>query len=329
MNFKSRNQYSFLQKLIHKTILGSRYFKKLTFKFEKSMFLKSIIKNESSHIFIIGLARSGTTLLLNGLYKSGNFASLTYNDMPFPLAPNFWALLNKTNQNLSPTERIHKDGIMVDNNSPESFEEVFWSTYENDDEMVNFNMFISSILKKNKKDRYLSKNNQSIRRIQKISKYLNNCLILVPFRDPLQQCLSLKKQHNRFIKMQNEDQFITDYMQLICHREFGVTYRPFFPDVMKYDNFLEINHWLEQWYFSYDYVFNEMNYDNSIHLVSYEKLCKDSSTWNNILEIADIKVIIDINAKLPKKHKENFMYLDKKLLKNCHDLYSDMLDKSL
>ena len=72
-----------------------------------------------------------------------------------------------------------------------------------------------------------------------------------------------------------------------------------------------------------------MNYDNSIHLVSYEKLCKDSSTWNNILEIADIKVIIDINAKLPKKHKENFMYLDKKLLKNCHDLYSDMLDKSL
>jgi len=315
--------------MIHKTILGSKYFKKLSFKFEKSIFLKSIDNNESSHVFIIGLARSGTTLILNGLHNSGIFASLTYNDMPFPLAPNFWALLNKINQNISPAERIHRDGIMVDNNSPESFEEVFWSTFENNNEMENFNQFISIVLNKNKKDRYLSKNNQSIRRIQKISQYLQNYIVFIPFRDPLQQCLSLNKQHTRFIKMQNEDQFIADYMNLTGHREFGSTYKPFFPDSMKYDNYHEINHWLEQWYCVYKDILNISQDDNSLYLVCYEKLCEDAATWKNLLLKAEININVTIDAKSPKKHDEDFEFIDKDLLKNCHELYHDMVNKSL
>ena len=39
-----------------------------------------------------------------------------------------------------------------------------------------------------------------------------------------------------FIKMQKNDQFIVDYMSLTGHREFGLTYKPFFSNSMKYDD---------------------------------------------------------------------------------------------
>ena len=45
------------------------------------------LKNQS-HIFITGLPRSGTTSLLNFLYSSNQYASLTYRNMPFVLSPN-------------------------------------------------------------------------------------------------------------------------------------------------------------------------------------------------------------------------------------------------
>ena len=60
-----------------------------------SQFMREVIDFESTflliqmtvkeHVFITGLARSGTTILLNALYKSNIFASLTYSDMPFVL----------------------------------------------------------------------------------------------------------------------------------------------------------------------------------------------------------------------------------------------------
>ena len=51
--------------------------------------LPSPKNNSDDHVFVSGLARSGTTALLNALYQSGTFASLSYDDMPFILAPNF------------------------------------------------------------------------------------------------------------------------------------------------------------------------------------------------------------------------------------------------
>ena len=39
-------------------------------------------------VFVCGLARAGTTVFMRLLHASGAFASPTYRDMPFPLAPN-------------------------------------------------------------------------------------------------------------------------------------------------------------------------------------------------------------------------------------------------
>ena len=54
-----------------------------TFDFESSS--TSMAQNNDNHVFVMGLARSGTTVLLNALYESSEFASLSYKDMPFVL----------------------------------------------------------------------------------------------------------------------------------------------------------------------------------------------------------------------------------------------------
>ena len=73
------------------------------------------------------MARSGSTILLNSIYKTDIFASLTYADMPFVLAPNLWSKISliRSKSNLILKERAHKDGIKISTSSPEAFEEVF------------------------------------------------------------------------------------------------------------------------------------------------------------------------------------------------------------
>ena len=62
------NNYSWLQKKIHKIALGSQFMREITFDVENT--LSSAIQKSDRHIFVCGLARSGTTILLNALYKS-------------------------------------------------------------------------------------------------------------------------------------------------------------------------------------------------------------------------------------------------------------------
>ena len=95
-------------------------------------------------------------------------------------------------------------------NSPEAFEEVFWSTFPSKNPNF-FEDYIKLILKKNNKSRYLSKNNQNISRLDFLA---NNFLfiILVTFRDPLQHAQSLLNQHIKFSKKT----MMLSY-QCICH----------------------------------------------------------------------------------------------------------------
>ena len=97
---------------------------------EQSLFLNKHDIYEDNHVFVAGLARSGTTILLNAINQSKQFASLSYEDMPFILAPNFWTKINPAKQYLDVKERAHGDGIKISMNSPEAFEEVFWKTFD-------------------------------------------------------------------------------------------------------------------------------------------------------------------------------------------------------
>ena len=187
------NNYSVVQRFLHRSVLSSQLMREIMFDIEQSIFLKKDDNFDDDHIFVVGLARSGTTILLNAIYQSDQFASLTYDDMPFILAPNFWAKISPRKSHSESQERAHGDGLRVATNSPEAFEEVFWKTFA--DDLKNreelFIKFISLILKRNNKVRYLSKNNQNIRRLDLISEIFPRSKILIPFRDPRQQAFSL------------------------------------------------------------------------------------------------------------------------------------------
>ena len=122
------NNYSWLQQKLHQLALSSQFMRDVTFVVESSLISTKEI--EDNHVFVAGLARSGTTILLNAIYNSNQFSSLSYQDMPFVLAPNLWSRLSFNKQDTNLLERAHGDGIKVSTVSPEAFEEVFWNTFE-------------------------------------------------------------------------------------------------------------------------------------------------------------------------------------------------------
>ena len=82
---------------------------------ERGSFLKSAPPDNGRHVFVSGLARAGTTILMREIHGSGDFGSLTYADMPFVLAPNFWRRLSANGAKAKPrAERAHGDGIEVE-----------------------------------------------------------------------------------------------------------------------------------------------------------------------------------------------------------------------
>ena len=86
------NNYSWLQQKLHQFALSSKFMREAMFDVESSTI--SLNQTNDNHVFVSGLARSGTTILLNAIYKSDEFASLSYQDMPFILAPNLWSKLS-------------------------------------------------------------------------------------------------------------------------------------------------------------------------------------------------------------------------------------------
>ena len=81
--------YNNFQKFLHDFILSKKLINKSLFEIEKIICLKNLEIKNIAHIFITALPRSGTTSLLNFLFLSDEFASLTYRNMPFLLSPFF------------------------------------------------------------------------------------------------------------------------------------------------------------------------------------------------------------------------------------------------
>ena len=213
--------------------LGTDGMRSLFFNLEDKIFgMKSKIEKP---IFITGLARGGTTILLETLFSTGKFSSLTYRNMPFPLNPSLWGNLSKLLLSSGEKkERAHKDRIMVNLDSPEEFDEVFWLTfgkkeyvkmsslvpYQVSEEVLGkYWRYISRVTKKG--NRYISKNNNNTLRIDSLKRKFPDCRIIVPFRNPVEHAHSLYKQHKKYLKDHESDKFVKDYMGWLGHFEFG------------------------------------------------------------------------------------------------------------
>ena len=140
--------YSPLQKYFHDLVFNNKIINKSLYEIEKLFLKKDLGLRDEYHVFITSLPRSGTTVLLNYLDSTNLFASLKYLNMPFIMSPNISKFLYR--KNIKKKERLHNDGLKYDLESPEAFDEVFFSNNELylKKEILNF---INLILKSQKK----------------------------------------------------------------------------------------------------------------------------------------------------------------------------------
>jgi len=309
----SRADYTFSARLLHRLALGLPSVSKASFDID-GLFHDNHQKSEKGgHVFICGLARVGTTILMRTFYQTGQFRSLTYRDMPFVLMPRIWRQLAKTFYKAgTPQHRVQGDRIIIDYDSPEAFEEVFWRTYAGrhyilDDQLIphvvdeeliqRFRLYVGRIISSTanvEQNRYLSKNNNNILRLPSIRKAFPNSLVIVLFRDPIQQAASLWEQHKQFCKRQRNDKFSYDYMRWLGHHEYGLTHKPFyfgtdernFKGVQTQDDF---NYWLDLWVRTYSYLLNTE--PKSSVFVCYEDLCNSSEeTVSSLFELSELPI---------------------------------------
>ena len=316
------NNYSWLQQKLHQFALSSQFMRETTFDVEKRIISTNRIND--NNVFITGLARSGTTILLNSLYQSNEFASLTYKDMPFVLAPNLWSKLLFNQKDINKVERAHGDGIEVSTESPEAFEEVFWMTFDESDLYIKekFINYVELINKRYNKERYLSKNNQNIRRLDLISNTFPNSKILITFRNPIQHAYSLLSQHRLFINKSKKDKFISYYMKWIGHTEFGPNYYPIYNKDFYFKNDLDINHWLEQWYEVYKNCYESIKNKENFYFISYEKICSTKEYWTDILQILNIKETK--NCRFNESKKDISLQIDDEIKKKAFYLFDEL-----
>lgn len=234
-------------------------------------------------IFVTSLARGGTTAVLNALADIPGMATHTYRDMPFLTAPTLWNTLSGgEKRGVERHQRAHGDGLEIDLDSPEAFEEVIWKMfwperYTGDtiplwtvaDRNPKANRFLtrhmSKIVHARQKQsghrgcaRYCSKNNGNIARIPYLLDAFPDCRIVVPVRRPESHAASLLRQHENFLKQQADDDFIRRYMRDIGHFEFGQIHKPMaFPEfVATAHDPMTPDYWLNLWLCTFREILN-------------------------------------------------------------------------
>ena len=298
------NSHNSLDQLLHDTYLGNQSLAEISFDIESLICGNAEVSNEN--IFVTGLARSGTTSVFNYLYNSNEFASLLYSDMPFLLMPNLWNLMPKK-KNIDKTERFHGDNILVGSDSPEALDEFFWkvflkNSYINKDSLdINkiendtlhkYERYVSLICRLRKKSKYLSKNNNSILRIQQLLKSNIPTKLILLYRNPIDHAASLLKLHLRFSELQQDNKFILRYFNYLGHHEFGLNQKKFnlYPHEKVNSTFLnktEIDFWINSWIEYYSFALEQLS--DQITLICFEDICKfPEKTYSHISEFAGI-----------------------------------------
>lgn len=289
------NNYSWLDRLLHRLAFATP---RLQIDFAESEDRKFVGLALQQPLFVTGLPRAGTTLLLNCLAGLDEFAAHSYRDMPFVLVPQLWSRVSLGFQKPEERmERAHGDGMTVGTDSPEALEEMLWLAFfpqryvgdriepwPDSADLADFKPFFANHMRKiaelrrpGLRARYVSKNNLNISRIGALAKAFPDADIVVPFRSPLQHASSLLRQHRNFLELHSRDAFARAYMAGVGHFDFGANLKP-----INFDGWLErsacrdpmtIEFWLAYWISTYRHVL-EHNRERII-LVSHDKLCAE------------------------------------------------------
>lgn len=191
-------------------------------------------------VYITGLARAGTTITLEMLSQHPDVATHRYFHIPNPYVPYWW---DRFLDRLSPTytppvERIHKDGILVDRNSPEALEEPLWRAFFtglHDERRSNvldgsvqnprferyYRDHLFKLLAAQGRSRYVAKSNYSVTRMEYLLRLFPDARFVIIVRDPVSHIASYLKQNGLFESIERRSRRTLRITQCIGHHEFG------------------------------------------------------------------------------------------------------------
>lgn len=286
---------------MHRVALGSPAVLRATLQMEARKWEGNT--DDVAPVFICGLARSGSTLLLNALVETGAFSTSTYRHMPFVLAPNMWSGKSKNHRiEATVSARAHADGMDHSFDSEEAFEEVFWRAIHGPQtgdtipwnakitkaDLVKFQTFMTSVVKAGNAPRYLSKNNTNVTRIPALLKSAETAHVIIPFRHPSSFAGSTLAQHRMFLERDKTDKFAAQYMAWLGHHEFGPHFKPYAaPNVVATDTLTQDYLW-SYWVDVYTKLLE--NGLDHVHFFNYDAFCESPhDRFKDLLAKIDIE----------------------------------------
>ena len=259
-------------------------------------------------IFICGLARSGSTILLELIASHPAVTTHKYRDFPPVFTPYWWnqSLSDTPNRHDAPEERAHGDGLMVTPDSPEAMEEPLWMAFFKnlhapsqshvltpDHRNPRFDAFyldhIRKLLLVRGGRRYASKGNYNVARIEYLLDLFPDARFVIPIRDPLTHVGSLMKQHRLFCEIQDADPRARPYLKYVGHFEFGRDRHPINfannDDTQRvqdlWDRGEAARAWARSWRQVYQHVADLLQRNAKLRdaalVVRYEDLCRQPS----------------------------------------------------
>jgi len=273
-------------------------------------------------IYICGLARAGSSILLELLSSHPQLASHRYKDFPFLAIPLWWNWVYDriTTSEVATMERSHKDGIMVTQDSPEAMEEILWMHFfpnchdpasnnvlDGSVDFPEFEQFYTQhqrkILLLRNGERYLAKGNYNVTRLEYILKILPEARFVLPVRDPVNHVASLMKQDALFRKEESRDKRLLAYMRRCGHFEFGLGRTALnmgnqqrteqIKELWKQGQ--DVRAWAMYWADIYEYVAERLQANKALRkattLVHFETFCQQpKTTLETIYKNCDLEI---------------------------------------
>jgi hypothetical protein len=265
--------------------------------------------------------------------------------------PNAGSWFWKKKKSSALVERAHGDSILINQESPEAIDEIFWK-YQLENEYIDamylkshrvktedvhqYKHFIRLHLSKAGKSVYLTKNNNTILRIKSLLENTSlKASYIFALRDPLSHAISLLKQHRLFTIMHKKDSFSLSYFNSMGHHEFGMNQKAFcFNDEgvnQSFDNLdkFQLDYWLHTWLNYHRFLLSLPN--EKLIFVSFDDICANpTKIMAQVVSTCQVKATIQPIRpyKAPNYHDLNEPYSNE-LLADCQEVYHKLKPRCL
>jgi hypothetical protein len=306
-------------------------------------------------VYVTGLARSGSTMLLEILNWHEQVVTHHYRDFPVLHTPYAWNRFLEfvPLRDSEPEERAHGDRLMITADSPEAFEEVLWMTFfpdlhdpatnavlDADTSNPDFEDFyrdhIRKLLLVRSGHRYVAKANYHVTRLEYLLRLFPDARFVLPVREPVWHIASLMKQHRLFCEAQQANARAMTHLQRAGHFEFGQDRRPIntgdAASAMEVEALwrrgAEVDGWARYWDYLHRHLADTLARNRQLReatlIVRYEDLCRTPArAVRTLLEHCGLPVSdVLLNRarqqiRFPTYYRPSFSEAELQLIERC------------